>query len=153
MFDEKFWLAISFLAFGVIFKKYAWPFIIKALDNKSKEIANSILEAREMREHAQKLLLEAKKLHEEAEAFSKKTLSDAKNDAEKLALEAREAMKKEIEKISALAIQRVKNEEEKAIRLVKEEIISKTVANLEIDLKNIDNSSHANLLDKAVGNI
>lgn len=153
MFDEKFWLAISFLTFAVIFKKYAWPVIIKGLDGKSKDIAHQILEAKELKEHAEKLLAEAKELHKEAEKYSTKILQEAEHDAKKLVEESQEALRNEIAKMSAGALQRVKNEEERAIRLIKEEVVTKVVTNLESDFRNIEAEKQKGLLDKAMSNI
>jgi F-type H+-transporting ATPase subunit b len=149
MFDEKFWLAISFVTFAVLFKKYAWPHIIKGLDSKSKEIANSILEAKEMKEGAERLLIEAKKYHQEARDYANKILQDAEKDAKNLTSEAKDALEKEIAKISTAAKQRIKNEEEKAVRQIKEEIVAKAMKNIEADFNNIDRSSHSSLIDSA----
>ena len=52
MFNEKFWLAIAFLTFVGLIIKYVGPKITKSLDQKSKEIAEEILAAKEMKEKA-----------------------------------------------------------------------------------------------------
>ena len=62
MFNEKFWLAIAFLSFVALCIKYVLPKINKALDTKSKKIAEDILMAKKLREQAEKLLEEAKRL-------------------------------------------------------------------------------------------
>ena len=70
MFNEKFWLAIAFTSFVLLILKYVRPLIIKALDNKSKQIAEEILAAKEMKEKALRLLERAEKSYEDSINFS-----------------------------------------------------------------------------------
>ena len=70
MFNEKFWLAIAFLTFVGLIIKYVGPKITKSLDQKSKEIAEEILAAKEMKEKAAKLLATAEAYYKESLYYS-----------------------------------------------------------------------------------
>ena len=87
--DSKFWLAISFFIFVALIIKYALPKILAALDNKSKQIANDIEQAKQMRQKAEQLLLEAKKHHEESLLYCQKLISNAQKEADKLLLDSK----------------------------------------------------------------
>ena len=72
MFNEKFWLAIAFVAFLALLLKFARTAITKSLDDKSKAIAEEILAAKDLKEKAVKLLAHAEK-------FSSESSSDRKS--------------------------------------------------------------------------
>ncbi len=150
MFDEKFFLAISFFTFVFLVKKYAWPLIAKSLDGKSKAIAETILEAKEMKQKAAKFLEQAKKYEEESKQYAQKLIEDTNKEVERITLEAHKAVEDEISKRSKLAMQRIQNEEEKAIRNLKEDIIAQASKNINQELKNIDASNHNKILDRAL---
>ncbi|MBM3590002.1 MAG: hypothetical protein FJX30_01305 [Alphaproteobacteria bacterium] len=127
MFDEKFWLAIAFFSFLALLIKYAFPSISKGLDAKSKKIAEDILEAKKMREYAQKLLEEAHAFHKYATEHSQKIISDAIDEAKKIEADSKKSLDEQITKISSIAIERIKSEEEAAIRLVKENLVNQVI--------------------------
>lgn len=127
MFDEKFWLAIAFFSFIALLIKYPFPSISKDLDAKSKKIAEDILEAKKMRELAQKLLEEAHAFHKHATQHSKKIINDAIDEAKKIESDSKKSLEEQITKISNIAIERIKSEEETAIRLVKEDLVNQAI--------------------------
>ena len=86
MFDEKFWLALAFLAFLTLLIKFVFPKLTKILDGKSKKIAEDILEAKKLREGAQKLLEEAQAFHKHSIEHSQKIITDAIEEAKKIGL-------------------------------------------------------------------
>jgi F-type H+-transporting ATPase subunit b len=149
MLNEKFYLAVAFAVFSLLIIRFVWPKIAKALDTKSKAIAEEILAAKDLKEKAEKLLAEAEKYHEESLDFSKKIIDDTKKEATKLAKESEKSLKTEIEKKTQAALSRIKIEEETAIRGIKTQIIESAVTDLTKDLSKISNDEHKNLISNA----
>jgi F-type H+-transporting ATPase subunit b len=150
MINEKFWLAIAFFTFLALIMKYAWPAIAKALDEKSKQIADDIRAAKEMKELARSLLKKAERNYVESEHYAKKLFKDAEAESEKFAAEAKQILEAEIAKKTAAAMERIRMEEVNAVREIKEKIIANTMKNLSSELSNISSMEHENLMKESV---
>jgi F-type H+-transporting ATPase subunit b len=154
MFNEKFWLAVSFTAFIVFIIKYVGPMILKALDHKSQQIAAEILAAKELREKAAKLLAKTEKYQKDSEQYAQKLIKDAEAEAQKFAIQSREAAEIEIAKKTAAALERIKMEEASAIREIKTKIISSALHSLNDSLgKEISMKDHGQLIFNATDNL
>ncbi len=127
MFDEKFWLAIAFFSFLGLLIKFVFPKIVKNLDAQSKKIAEDILEAKKLRETAQKLLEEAQVFHKHSVEHSQKIITDAIEEAKKIEINSQKSLEDQIKKASDIAMERLKSEEESAIRQVKINIINEAI--------------------------
>lgn len=149
MFNEKFWLAVAFLGFATLVIKYVSPRIIKALDAKSKKIAEEILAAKELKEKAIKLLERAEKYYQESERFAQKLVKDAEAESQKFVAEAKRLLEDEVNKKTAASLTRIKLEEESAIREMKVKIIASAMEKFSTGL-NLDQKSHEELVGKAV---
>jgi len=147
MFNEKFWLAISFATFVIFVIKFVKPLILKALDNKSEAIKNEILAAKEMKNKAEKLLAKAKKYAQESEEYATKLIQDAESQSAQFAIESQKALESEIAKKTSASIERIKIEEISAVRQIKTKIIESTLKNLSQNLATkIDEKTHQNLI-------
>ena len=125
--DPRFWLTISFSIFTILLIKYVLPKILAALDNKSKQIADSIEQAKQMKEQAEQLLLAAKKYHEDSLTYCQKLINDAKEEADKLLSDSKKELEEELLKKTNLAKERIKQEEEKTVREIKSNIIAAAI--------------------------
>jgi ATP synthase F0 subunit b len=152
MFDEKFWLAIAFLAFAILLAKYVWPHIAKALDANSRKIAEDLLAAKEMKEKAEKLLKDAEKFLQESEAFATKLTSDAENEASKIAEDAQNALEEEIKKKTDSAISRIKTEEGRMTREIKIQIVNSAIDQLSQG-SNFNSADQEKLIEKSIKNL
>lgn len=151
MFNEKFWLAISFTAFVVFIIKFIKPLILKTLDQKSQAIGNEILAAKELKEKAEKFLAKAQKYAEESESYAKKLIQDAESEAAQFAAESQKALEAEIAKKTAASIERIKIEETSAIRQIKTQIIESALQDLTKNLTNeLDEKAHQSIIIKAL---
>lgn len=126
-FDEKFWLAIAFFAFLLLLAKYVFPTISKSLGNKSQDIAKELLEAKELKEKAAKLLEAADQYHKESQNFAKKLLEDAQKEADKFLQDAQASIAKDLEKKTAAAKVRIQYAEENALKQVQRSIIASAI--------------------------
>ncbi len=148
--DPKFWLSISFLIFLALVIKFALPKIILALDGKSKQIADQITSAKQMKEKAEQLLLVAKKHHEESLTYCQKLIADAQAEAAKLLTDSQKSLEEELAKKTDLAKERIALEEEKTIREIKSGIISAAIKIIETKAANLSGNSAADLSKKAI---
>jgi F-type H+-transporting ATPase subunit b len=151
--DSKFWLAISFFIFVALIIKYALPKILAALDNKSKQIANDIEQAKQMRQKAEQLLLEAKKHHEESLLYCQKLISNAQKEADKLLLDSKKELEAELLKKTNLAKDRIQQEEEKTVREIKSNIIAAAIKIIADKSNNISAESSSALAKRAATDI
>lgn len=153
MFDEKFWLAIAFIGFLIAILKYVMPSLTKGLDEKSKQIAKDLLEAKEMKEKAKLYLAEAEKQYKEAIEFSDKLIKDSAVEAQKLLTDANQAAKTEITKKMTALDNRIKQEEENAVREIKTKIINLAVQSLTSNLGSAKKENHDNSLKNSLNDI
>ncbi len=147
--DPRFWLTVSFTIFFVLVLKFILPKILKALDNKSKQITDDMEQAKKMREKAEELLLAAKKYHEESLTFCQKLLDDAKKEAEQLLIDSKNELAAELAKKTSLAQERIKQEEEKTIREMKTNIIAAAIKTIEAKSQTLSTESSSLIAQKA----
>jgi F-type H+-transporting ATPase subunit b len=152
MLNEKFWLAISFLAFVALLAKYVWPHIAKALDESSKKIAADLLAAKEMKERAEKLLANAEQFYKESLAYAEKLSRDAESEAKKIAESAKTNLETEVKKKTDAALNRVKLEEERMIREIKLQIVDSAINNISQNL-DLKGGEQEILVEKSIKNL
>ncbi len=151
MFNEKFWLAIAFCTFILLLLKLARKSIAQSLDNKSKQIAEEILAAKEMREKAAKLLAAAEKYAQDSNDYAKKLIQDAESEAQKFLAEAQKSVSEEVAKKTAAAAERIRQEEALAISEIKEKIVSSAIKQVEEKLqKSLSEQQNSSVITKAI---
>jgi F-type H+-transporting ATPase subunit b len=151
MFDEKFWLTISFIFFAILIAKYVWPLIIKMIDDSSKKIASDVEAAKNLKNQAEELLLQAKKHHQETITHCKKLAIDAEDEVKKLISTSKASLEHEVEIKLDAAMTRIKNQEENIIRDLKTKIIEDAFEKVKKDLaSNLDQSKNNKLVDSKI---
>ncbi|CAN5121310.1 ATP synthase subunit b 1 [soil metagenome] len=87
------WVAVSFVILMAVF---AWfgihKTILKALDHRSERIKAELDDARKLRDEAASLLADYKKRHAAAEREAQDIITSAKEEAERIAVEAKAKM-------------------------------------------------------------
>lgn len=116
------WTLLAFLIVFYILKKFAWPAIIKGLNEREENIANSIATA-------EKVKLEMAQLKNENEAFMVKAreertlmLKEAKDTKDKIISEAKEQAKEVAAKIVADAQTTINDQKMAAITDMKNQV-------------------------------
>jgi F-type H+-transporting ATPase subunit b len=153
MLNEKFFLALSFALFAVLIIKYVWPIIAKALDSRSKQIAQDILAAKELRKQAEELLESIEKYKEESEKYVTKLLHDAEIESQKLIVDAKTSASAEISRKTEAALERIKIEESSAIREIKAHIVDSAMENLNAELEKNVSDNQEKFFNIAIKNI
>jgi F-type H+-transporting ATPase subunit b len=116
MFDAEFWVAVSFFIFlGVLGYVGVHKKIAEALDRRRDRIKSELDEARRLREEAQSLLAHYHQKQQEAEAEAAAILTNAKTDAERMALEAEAKMNEFIARRTKMAETKIAQAEAQAL--------------------------------------
>jgi len=153
MFDEKFWLAIAFLTFVGLVVRYVMPSLTAKLEEKSRQIAEELLAAKEMKEKAEQLLIETKKRHEEALAFSQQLIKDSVIESQKYFEESLKLVEAEIAKKVMAVENRIKQEQERVVREMKIKIIDSAINAVQNNLHNMQKSQSSSLTTKSIDDI
>jgi F-type H+-transporting ATPase subunit b len=151
--DPKFWLTISFLIFFLLMLKYVMPKITSLLDDQSKRIADQISQAQDLKNQAEKLLIESKKQYESSLIYCKKLIDDAKSEGENLLKDSQKSLEEEIKKRTLLSKERIKAEEDKAIRELKSSIIESAMKIVESNAVKISKDDSSNITKESINDI
>jgi F-type H+-transporting ATPase subunit b len=118
--DTSFWTFIGLIVFFiVIWRAGAFKAIGGALDDRAEKIRTELDEARRLREEAQELLASYKRKQAEAAEEAKKTIRQAKADADLMREEAKREIAERVERRTALAEARIAQAEAAAANEVK----------------------------------
>lgn len=90
LYQAEFWVAVAFVVLMAIFWKLGvHRTALKALDDRGNRIKSELDEARRLRDEAQTLLADAERRRREAEREAEEIIAGARDDAERVAAEAR----------------------------------------------------------------
>ncbi len=118
-FGLVFWMFIAFLGLYFILSKYAWPFIIKSMDERAELIDNGVAYAQEAKQHLDNAKAEADKLVAEARGQQADILRDATKMRNQIIEDARGEAAVEAKKVAEaaqLSIEQSRRESEKQLR-------------------------------------
>ena len=123
-----FWTLIVFTALFFTLRKYAWPAILKATEERERAIARQLEEADKANRDAQALLEENKRLLADARAQAQSMLAEAKLATEKERAAALERTRNEQEDLLARARQDIATEKDKAVMELRREAVDLSLA-------------------------
>lgn len=116
MFNETFWVAISLLIFiGVIIYLKAPAMLLKRLDARAQKIREELDQARKLREDAQALLAQYQRKQRAAQKEAEEIVIRAREEAERTAAAAREALQEQMERRLRLAEEKIAQAEAQAL--------------------------------------
>ncbi len=131
-FEPEFGLIFwTLLIFGVLFfvlKKYAWPPIVAATEERERKIAHQLEEAERMNAESQAALEEHKKLLAGAKDQASALMSEAKNLAEKEREGLLAKTRQDQEQMLDRAKREIAAEREKAIAELRQEAVDLSLA-------------------------
>lgn len=134
------WTLLAFLVVFFILKKFAWPAIIKGLDEREANIANSIATAEKVKLEMAQLKNDHESLMTTAREERAVILKEAKEIKDKIINEAKEDAKVQASKIIAdahasitnqkmAALTEIKNQVGKLVIEVSEKVLRRELAN------------------------
>ena len=115
-----FWVAVSFVGFLALLIYFKAPALIaSALDKRADGIRVELEEAQKLREEAQALLADYQRKQRDAEQEAEAIISQAKDEAERLAVETREKLAESIERRTKIAEDKIAQAEAQALKDVR----------------------------------
>ena len=144
------WMLIPFSIVFFVLAKYAWPAIMKGIEERGKFIDDSIQAANEANARLEGIIAEGDKMLAEAKVEQLRLLKEASDMQAQLIKEARQQAGVEADKVMAEARAEIQREKEQAIRDIRNQ-----VAELSFDIaekvlrKNLENkAAQMELIDK-----
>ena len=139
-FGLVFWMFVAFLCLYFILAKWAWPFIIKSMEERADIIDKGVAYAQEAKSHLDNAKTEADKLIAEARGEQADILREAAKMRNELIEKARGDAAEEAKKVSQAAqvsLEQARKEAEKQLRTevgdlalqIAEKVIRKNIAN------------------------
>ena len=119
-FGLVFWMFLAFLCLYFILAKWAWPFIIKSMEERADLIDKGVAYAQEAKSHLDNAKAEADKLIDEAHNKQNEMLREAEKMRNQLIENARGEAAVEAKKVTEAAqvsIEQARKESEKQLRL------------------------------------
>jgi F-type H+-transporting ATPase subunit b len=123
-----FWTWLVFIALYLLLKRFAWPAIVKATEEREQAIAKQLEEAKTLNAEAAAHLAEQQKLLGEARTQGQQLLADAKQAADRERSAALVKTKQEQDALLDRAKRDIAAEREKAIRALREEAVDLSLA-------------------------
>src|SRR5262245_19305612 len=147
----------TLLAFGLTFfvlKRYIFPPVQKAIDERRNRIRESLEEADRARAEAQKLVEEHRQLIAGARGDAEGILSEAR----KVADSQRERLKEELDAERARRVEETRREIDaetrRSLELIRSEVADLTLeATAKVTGKVLDDRDHRRLVEEAVGDL
>jgi F-type H+-transporting ATPase subunit b len=145
---------LAFLLVFFILKKFAFPKINEALEQRNEKIEGDLKNAEITREEAEKMLADYKAQLDEARTEAKKIMDEGKALGESLRKEASEKAVEEANQLIKRAQEEIAREKEKAIKELQGQIadISIEVASKVIQ-KSLSKEEHSQLIDQYVSEV
>jgi F-type H+-transporting ATPase subunit b len=123
-----FWTLIVFAGLFFTLKRFAWPAILKATEERERTIAKQLEGADKANREAQALLEENKRLLAESRAQAQSILAEAKMANEKERAAALEKTRLEQEELLARARRDIASEKDKALIELRREAVDLSLA-------------------------
>jgi len=143
----------TFILF-LILKKFLFKPVTEFMENREKEIVDSIKEAEEKNKEAESLKTEYLTKLKGAEEEGRQIVRDAAKRAEERANEILKAAEKEANLYKERATVEINREKEKAINTLKDDIASLAMlAATKVIEKNLDEESHKNLVKNFIDEV
>ncbi len=117
------WSLVIFLLVLLILKKYAWTPLLDFLDQREKEISDSLAMAESAKADLEKVKEESEKILNEAKNQGKSIVSDSKQKAEDSANKILSDAKAKSDEFVLDAKKKIDVEKKKAIKEIKEEVV------------------------------
>lgn len=122
------WTWIVFVALFLLLRKYAWPAIIQATEEREKKIKEQLGEAEKAHAEAMTALAEGKRLAAEARTSAQSMLAEARTLAEKERAGMLEKARHEQEDLLTRARREIAAEKDKALAELRRETVDLSLA-------------------------
>jgi F-type H+-transporting ATPase subunit b len=148
------WTLVVFAISLYILRKYAFPRITKALDDRREGIARSIDAAAHTRQEADELLAEYRERLKEARAQSEEIVQRARQTAESHEHEARDRGQELLAEAAKRAERDIEAASKRALDEIRREVADLTITATEkVTRKTLDDADQRRLVEEALGEL
>jgi len=134
------WMLVAFLVVFFVLAKFAWPFIIKGVDQRGQFIDDSIRSAKEANERLEGIKEESDKILLAAHEEQLRLLKDATEMRNQIIKEAKNQAEIEAEKVMKEARRAIQKEKDDAIRDIRNQVVELSIQIAEKAIrKNLEN--------------
>ncbi|NNE39649.1 MAG: F0F1 ATP synthase subunit B [Marinicaulis sp.] len=153
--DTSFWVLVAFvIVIGVFIRAGVHKSIASGLDKRGQRIADELDAARKMREEAQELLAQYQRRQREAENEAAAIIEQAKADAKRMAVEARDKINEQMTRREKAVEEKIKRAEAQAIAEVRNQTADLAVAAAErVIAERMDKTAQGAVIDKAISGL
>ena len=123
-----FWTWVVFITLFFVLKRYAWPAIVRATEERERSIQEHLAQAEEANTKAQRLAEENQRLLAEARTSAQHLIGEAKQAADKERVLAVDRTKKEQDALLERARREIAAERDKAIVQLRAEAVDLSLA-------------------------
>lgn len=150
--DSHIWVAVPLiLFFALLIWKGVHKSIFASLDARADSINAELEEARRLREEAQALLASYHRKQKEAETLADEIVSQARTDAEAVAVNARKDLAERLERRTQQAEEKIANAEAKALADVRAKAADMAAQAAETLLRsNLKTADHSKLVAEGI---
>ncbi len=142
------WTIVTFLILVFILKKVAWKPILSALDQREKDIKDSLEKAEKAKEDAQRILDENQATLAKAEEESKKIIEQSRSYAENLKEQMLKESKEQSKKLIEDAAEEIDRRKDSAFEELKDQVAKIAVNAAEKIMKqNLDAEKNKHIVD------
>lgn len=142
------WTIVTFLILVFILKKVAWKPILSALDQREKDIKDSLEKAEKAKEDAQRILDENQATLAKAEEESKKIIEQSRSYAENLKEQMLKESKEQAKKLVEDAAEEIDRRKDSAFEELKDQVAKIAVNAAEKIMKqNLDAEKNKHIVD------
>ncbi len=146
--------AISFAIFIWFCRRFVWPPVITALENRRKRIAEGLANAEAAAAEREQAAQEAQKTTGDARTEASRILNQAERRAGEIVEEARVTAKEEGERMLEHAKSEIERHEQQAREQLRGEVAALAIAGAEAVLRReVDAQAHARALDDLAGRL
>jgi F-type H+-transporting ATPase subunit b len=148
------WTVLTFIILLLILKKIAWKPILTALDQREKDIRDSLEKAEKAKEDAQRILDENQANLAKAEEESKKIIEQSRSYAENLKEQLLKESKVQAKKIIEDAAEEIDRKKDSAFEELKDQVAKIAVNAAEKIMKqNLDADKNKHIVDSYLKNV
>ncbi len=153
--DPSLWVAVSFFGFVALLIYYKVPAkMAAALDDRADQIRAELEEAKQLREDAQGVLADYQRKQRDAALEAEEIITQAKKEAEALAVETEEKLTEQLERRTRQAEEKIARAELQAINEVQTMAAEMSVRAAETILQNrVTGKKADSLVDEAIKSI
>ena len=123
-----FWTWVVFIALFLLLRRFAWPAILSATEERERKIQGQLADAERLNAEARAAMEEGKKFAADARAEAQGMLADARSIAEKERAALLERAKREQEEVLERARREIAAEKDRAVAELRREAVELSLA-------------------------